>query len=215
MKTLVAIPCHEMVQAMFCKSLLGMRPVGETEYTFVMGSLIYDARNKIAEKAIKEGFDRTIWFDSDMVFQPDTIERIQARMDDGLNLVSGLYFSRKPPYNPVVYKELAMVEVSNGKIPDAVPYDDYPQEPFEIAACGFGCCGVTVDLLKKVRDKFGLPFSPIMGFGEDLSFCLRLADLGIKMFCDPTIKAEHIGYCAISEEHFFWEKAQRLGEKNE
>ena len=54
-------------------------------------------------------------------------------------------------------------------------------------------------LLKEVKDKYGLPFSPILGFGEDISFCMRLKELGKKMYCDPRAKLGHIGYKVYTE----------------
>lgn len=217
MRTLVAIPCMDQVPAMFCKSVLGMRAVGETEYSFTLGSLIYDARNKLAEKAINEGFDRVLWLDSDMMFETDMMERLHARMDEGYEFVTGLYITRKRPYKPVIFKELAVHEVDGKFYPEAVTYSDYPYESFfEIAATGLGCTMVTVRLLKAIHEKMGLPFSPVMGFGEDLSFAMRCHEMGVRMYCDSSIKATHIGYCNVTEDTFFWEKSQMLGEqKNE
>ena len=214
MKTLIAIPCMDQTLTMFTKSLLGMRAVGECEYSFVMGSLIYDARNKLAEKAINEGFERVLWLDSDMIFEPDTQERLHARLDEGYDFVTGLYITRKRPYKPTIFKELAVHEVDGKYYPEAVYYLDYPYESFfEIAGCGLGCCMMTVDLLKKIQEKVGLPFSPVLGFGEDLSFNLRCMDQGVKMYCDSSIKAAHIGYTNITEETYFWERSNQLGEK--
>lgn len=212
MKTLVAIPCMDQVPAMFCKSLLGMRAVGEVEYSFTLGSLIYDARNKLADKAINEGFDRVLWLDSDMMFDIDTQERLHKRLDEGRDFVTGLYITRKRPYKPVIFKELAVHEIDGKLYPEAVTYSDYPYESvFEIAATGLGCTMMTVDLLREVKNKLGLPFSPVMGFGEDLSFALRCQDIGKKLWCDSSVKAAHIGYVNVTEETFFWERSQALG----
>lgn len=213
MKTLIAIPCMDQVPSMFCKSLLGMRSVGEAEYSFVLGTLIYDARNKLAEKAIKEGFDRVLWLDSDMTFDPDLQERMHKRLDEGYDYVTGLYITRKRPYKPTIYKELAIHDVDGALYPEAVCYIDYPYESFfEIAGSGLGCCMMSVKLIDKIYKKMGMPFSPVLGFGEDLSFNLRCRDVDAKMYCDSSIRATHIGYANVTEETFFWEKANSLGE---
>ena len=57
MKTLVAIPCMDMVNTLFMRSLLGMRRTGKTEFGIACSSLVYDARNTLARKAIVEKFD--------------------------------------------------------------------------------------------------------------------------------------------------------------
>ena len=84
MKTMIAVPCMDTVPTRFMTSLLAMRKVGEPcIHYFEMSSLIYDARNKIARAAIKEKCERVLWLDSDMEFEPDLMERLSARIDEG------------------------------------------------------------------------------------------------------------------------------------
>lgn len=205
MKTLIALPCMDTVHTIFMKSLLSMDRIGQTGFAFSCSSLIYDARNKLAKQAVNEGYDRVLWLDSDMDFQPDLLKRLSEDMDEGRELVSGLYFKRKAPVKPVIYKDIGMLKNENddGMTPVAVAYEDYPQDSvFTIAGCGFGGCLVSVDLIKRIGDKFGLPFSPIMGFGEDLSFCIRASELGVELFCDSRVKMGHVGLGTITEETY-------------
>lgn len=202
MKTLIAIPCMDVVQTMFMKSLLGMHRVGHTEYGIACSSLIYDARNSLARKAVCEDFDRILWLDSDMTFDSDLMDRLSSEMDTGKELVSGLYITRKLPLKPVIFSELGYQRVGDTKElrPFAKTYYDYPKDSvFQIAACGFGGVMTSVKLIKEVADKYGLPFTPLLGFGEDMSFCLRAQELGKKMWCDSTIKLGHVGYSMINE----------------
>lgn len=205
MKTLIAIPCMDHVWTMFMQAFVAMQIEGECEITMSIGSLIYDSRNQIAQKAVMEGFDRVLWLDSDMVFQPDLFKRLAARLDEGYEYVSGLYFKRRVPHEPVVYKAIKAIREENGNItPTAVSYRDYPKgEIFEISGSGFGAVMMTVDAIRRVIENFGLPFSPIIGFGEDLSFCMRLNELGIKRWCDSSIRLGHIGNRPIYEEDFY------------
>lgn len=199
MRILIAVPCMDTVPALFMRSLLTMRLQGEVEISLAIGSLIYDARNRLAQKAVSENFDRVLWLDSDMIFGPDLMEKLNARIDEGAELVSGLYFTRRAPLEPVVYSD---IRKENG-VPKRDPYMDYPRDAiFEVAGCGFGGVMMTADLLRRVGDEFGLPFSPILGFGEDLSFCLRVGKLGIPMFCDSAIKLTHLGWKEYNEELF-------------
>ena len=208
MKTLVAIPCMDMVHTEFFRSVLGMKLVGEVDYTMTMTSLIYDARNQLAERAVKGGFDRVLWLDSDMVFDNDLFKRLHTRLDEGYECVSGLYFARKPPYNPVIYKNCYLgLKGGDGLVDGEItpinePYTDYPGDIFEVAAHGFGATMMETRVIKEVMDNFGHPFSPEPFFGEDLSFCRRVSDLGHHMYCDPTIKLGHIGYVPITEETY-------------
>lgn len=215
MKTLIAIPCMDMVHTEFMKSLLGMRPAGEARYGLTSSSLVYDARNTLARQAIDEGYDRILWLDSDMDFQPDLMQRLSADLDEGRDFVCGLYFKRKAPILPVCYKNVGFFNDDAGKsTPVAVCYEDYPRDQvFEVNGCGFGAVMHTVDILKKAVETFGLPFSPVLGFGEDLSFCMRLTKLGVKMYCDSSIKVGHIGWGPITEDTYLATRNEKITER--
>ena len=204
MKILVALPCMDMVHTIFMRSLLGMDRIGDCRFSITCSSLVYDSRNTLAKQAVNEGFDRVLWLDSDMEFSPDLLKRLSEDMDEGREMVSGLYFKRKAPIKPVIYKELGYWKNGDELTPFALPYEDYPKDSiFPIAGCGFGGCLVSVDLIKRVGETFGLPFSPIMGFGEDLSFCSRVTKLGVEIFCDSRVKMGHVGLGTITEQTFF------------
>ena len=198
MKTLIAVPCMDTVPTLFLASMIQIQHVGEVEISLTQSSLIYDARNALAHKAVTDGFDRVLWLDSDIIFKPDLMQQLSARIDEGYEFVSGLYFTRKAPIKPVVYSDVGMRE----NVPYCDSYTDYPNEIFEIVGAGMGGVMMTTDLIKAVAEKFGLPFSPMLGFGEDLSFCNRVRELGRKMYCDPNIKLGHLGVKIFGEDDF-------------
>ena len=208
MKTMIAIPCMDTVPTRFASSLLRMRRTPEAAVVFGMNSLIYDTRNKAAMEAIQGGFDRVLWLDSDMEFQPDLMERLSARMDEGRDFVTGLYFQRKDPFKPVIYRELYIRQREDGA-QEAVSEacEEFPPDGiFEVAACGFGIAMTSVQLLRDVTEKYGMPFTPIEGWGEDLAFCLRATDAGYRIWCDSSIRAGHIGLKTFYEED--WRRVQ-------
>lgn len=200
MKTLVAIPCMDMMHTDFVRSLLGLRVTGEVQYTFAQASLVYDGRNTLANAAIDGGFDQVLWLDSDMLFTPELLEQLQADLDEAHACVSALYFSRKAPVKPVIYKSCFLDTSGETPMPRADCFFDYPENAvFPVAACGFGAVLMRTELLQKVRDRFGLPFSPALGFGEDMSFCMRCTELGEPILCDSRIKPGHVGLCVFNE----------------
>lgn len=200
MKTLIAIPCMDMVHTSFVRSLVGLKLQGAVEYAIPQSTLIYDARNLIARQAVNEGFDRVLWLDSDMVFNPDLMERLGARLDEGHEMVTGVYYTRKQPIVPVLLSRCRIVDVMGMPIPDTEHCSEIPKELFEIEGCGFGCVMMSTKLLKDVMDEFGMfPFYPQLGFGEDLAFCLRVQKLGRKIMCDGTIQCKHTGFYEYSE----------------
>ena len=209
MKYLIAIPCMDMVHTTFLRALLSLeRAPGSVQYAISCSSLIYTARNKLLQQAVEQGFDRVLWFDSDMDFDRDTMLRLAADLDAGYEFVSGLYFKRRAPIEPVIYESVGyyhdkMSDGSEQVTPVAIPRYDYPRDSmFEIEAAGFGCVMHTVDLAKRIIEKHGAPFSPILGFGEDLSFCKRAKDVGAALWCDSRIKLGHIGLGTITEDTY-------------
>lgn len=196
MRYLIAIPCMDMVHTLFMTSLLGMdRPEG-TEVSVCSSSLIYDARNTLAEQAVNRKFDRVLWLDSDMVFGKDLMTRLIADMDEGRQMVCGMFYTRKAPIHPCVYKALT---VEDGQT-RAVSYMDYPEgELFEVAGCGFGAVMMDTSVIRWAGNH-GRPFSPIDGWGEDFSFELRARAEGVKIYCDSRIQIGHAGISIINRE---------------
>lgn len=207
MKTLIAVPSMDMLHAEFAFSLANIARTSPPD-TFLCNkksSLIHDARNLLSLTAIEQGFDRILFLDSDMVFLPDTLSTLTQDMDDGgYDLVSGIYFKRSLPTRPVLYSRIEQPDLNATDIKQSFDdYLDYPRDTiFPIAGCGFGCVLVTVDLIKRVWDKYGPAFSMYFWCGEDISFCYRAGQIGAKMVCDSRVKCGHIGNVVFSEETY-------------
>ena len=202
-KTLIAVPCFDTVHTDFMKSVVELHKPEDSFFTVVKNTMIYSARNLVAANAIGNGFDRVLWLDSDMTFPRDMVTRLEEDMDaTGAGLVTGLYFTRRIPIKPNIFSKLWWKIEGNELDAGAKMIYEYPKDLIEIKACGFGCCLTSVDLIKKVGDTFGSPFTPLDGMGEDLSFCWRVAQLGEKMFCDTRITCDHIGQAVYNEQFY-------------
>ena len=198
MRTLIAVPCMDMVQTPFLKSILALAKPEGTRVGVISGSLIYDARNQLAAMAINGNYDRVFWLDSDMVFAPDLLCRMGALMDEdpGREMIAGLFFTRRYPIMPCIYSFLGERDGS----PGFEFYEDYPRDSlFEIQGCGFGAVLMTTDLIRRVANRYGHPFSPIQPFGEDFSFCIRARETGAKIWCDSRVKVGHVGMSIFDE----------------
>lgn len=196
-KVLIAIPCMDMVSARFAQSLATLHKVGECSVAMICGSLIYDSRNNLAKQAIELEADYIMWFDSDMGFEPDTMQRLMADLDEGRDIVSGLYFRRVHPFTPVLFETLELKE--DGCIHKN--YDDYPKDQvFEVAGCGFGCVLMKTDVLFDIAGADGGNwFTPIGSIGEDCAFCIRAREHGYKIYCDSRVKLAHMGTVPVTE----------------
>ena len=204
MTILIAIPCMDTVPSAFAESLLNLDKPEGTKVCFKSGSLIYDARNLISLTAIENNFDYVMWLDSDMKFPYDTLTTLLKDLNDNnAQIISGLYFKRRLPTAPVIYKLLDEPKKNNKGVLERQleSYDDYPTKSiFPIQGAGFGCMLMRTSVLKRVWDKFGPAFAPLPWGGEDISFCYRVKQLGIPMLCDSRVKCGHIGQFNYSEE---------------
>lgn len=208
MKFLICVPSGDEVAAGFAQSLACLSKPDDTAVSFVCGSLIYDARNKLAKQAIQINTDYILWLDSDMIFPNDTLIRLLNLMEErDASIVSGLYFRRAKPYTPVAFKKIEIEPESSWE-----GFDDYPDDPFEAAAAGFGCVLMKAQVLYDVAGKFGTWFNPLKGFGEDISFFWRASECGHKVLIDPRIKLGHVGKTIISEEFFRAVKKEKKDE---
>lgn len=200
-KILICVPCMDEVAAGFAQSLAMLQKGGnETAIMFQVGSLVYEARNKLAKQAIEMGAEWTMWFDSDMIFQPDTMIRL---LKHDAPFISGAYFRRSPPYHLVAFDEC---DTENRKWSDL----KLPKETVSCGGVGFGCVLVKTEVLLSVAAKYKTWFEPMNGFGEDLSFCWRARECGYDILLDPTITCGHIGKIVVNEDFY---KAYAEGSK--
>ncbi len=204
-KTLICIPCMDTVPTPFLLSMMKLKKIGLCSFANTTSSLIYDARNQLAKRAVEGGYDRILWIDSDMSFDSDLMEKLSADLDAGMEFVTGLYFTRREKSKPVIFSKCGIYRSEDGSEirPVFEWFENYPKDSvFEIEACGFGAVMMQTSLAKRVIEEFGQPFAPVYGFGEDMSFCMRLQELGVKMFCDSRIKLGHVGWRTITEESY-------------
>ncbi len=209
-KIMIAVPCMDQVPAPFCQSMSMIRKVGETAVAYQMGSLIYTSRNDLATKAVKIGADYVLWLDSDMTFDPDILVRMYKTLTENkIDILTGLYFRRVPPYSPVLFDKLEMTD-------EGCEWTDYKDKPlpdgrlFEVGGCGFGCVFMTTQVFFDVQGTFKDMFGPINRVGEDLSFCWRARQCGYKIICDPSIICGHVGY-AVIDDRFYKEYNEATG----
>ena len=199
-KILIAVPCMDTVSARFAQSLATLRKVDHCVVSFLMGSLIYDSRNQLAGYALEMEADFILWLDSDMIFAPDTLERMIKTLDEHpeIDILSGLYFRRAYPFTPVLFKKLDEGEDGNIVFED---YNDYPDELFELEGVGFGCVLMRTDCLFQMLDEDGVGrwFTPLGGAGEDCAFCIRARRAGYRIFVDPSVELGHMAYAPVTQ----------------
>jgi hypothetical protein len=190
-RLLIAIPTTDYIPADFVKSLaklqqeLGRRGIAY-DVEVQSGTLVYIARNRLANKAINDHYTHVLWIDSDMVFNEKVYEDL---MDVGKEMVCGAFVSRRPPYGPCVYNSIEENAIEK--------VNDFGKTPFRVDGCGFALVLTSVELLQAVTQKFGTCFQPTPYYGEDLAFCWRVKQLGREIWCEPTVRPGHIAHVPV------------------
>ena len=190
-RLLIAVPTTDYVHADFVKSLarlqceLGRRRVAY-DVEIQSGTLVYYARNRLANKAINENYTHVLWLDSDMVFDEQIVDDLA---EVGKDMVCGAFVSRRPPYGPCIYTSIEKDNIKQVK--------DFGLRPFRVAGCGFAAVLTTVELLQAVNQKYGTCFQPTDYYGEDLAFCWRVNQLGREIWCEPTVRPGHIAHVPV------------------
>lgn len=201
MNILIAVPSMDSVPAVFAQSLAMLKKVGNCAVAFQVGSLVYESRNDLAKYAVQSEADYVLWLDSDMMFEPELLEKMMATLQEkDLDILSGIYYRRRHPFSPVLMKKLSIAE---NNFCEYENFNAYPEDGiFEVEGIGFGCVLMKSDVLMDIKATYNDWFSPFGRVGEDLSFCWRARQTGHKIFADPSIQLGHCGQQIITKEFY-------------
>lgn len=192
-KLLIAVPTTDYMPAEFVKSLTNLITHLQREgirfaVEIQAGTLVYFARNKLAVKAVEEGYTHILFIDSDMVFDEYIVETLRFC---GKPFVCGAFQSRRPPYGSCVFTQLKPL----------TKVTEYGAAPFQVKGCGMACTMISTEILRDVQRTYGNCFDPAVidgvNFGEDLAFCWRALQTGAEIWCEPTARCGHIAHIPI------------------
>lgn len=201
MNILIAVPSMDSVPAVFAQSLAMLKKVGNCAVAFQVGSLVYESRNDLAKYAVQSEADYVLWLDSDMMFEPELLEKMMATLEEhDLDILTGIYYRRRHPFSPVLMKKLSIAE---NNFCEYENFNAYPEDGiFEVEGIGFGCVLMKSDVLMDIKATYNDWFSPFGRVGEDLSFCWRARQTGHKIYADPSIQLGHCGQQIITKEFY-------------
>lgn len=164
-------------------------PYLDTHLLFNNGTILSEQRQELAKIAMLQGADWTVWFDSDMRFPKDTIERLIAHNKP---IVMAGYPTRKPP-------AIEPTQFANDDFSVRVYTEKDSTGLEEIASGGFGCVVVHRCVFEAMEAPwFHIPWNQEeMKYecGEDIYFCKKARKAGFKVYLDHDLSKEiaHIG----------------------
>lgn len=188
----------------------GLRELEKRGYTVrrVGGfSAIDQGRNQLATDALIDGFEETMWIDSDMDFHPDSVEQLRAH---GLPITCGLYAQKR-------FRALS------SHVLLGTPKITFGQRGglHEMLYAATGFLLVRREVYLKIQYQLSLPianerfggkmipfFYPLVHpcedghwyLAEDFAFSERARQCGFKIVADTSIRLWHIGQYAYGWE---------------
>lgn len=105
--------------------------------------LIDDAQNMIVKEAIEKDFEWLFLLEHDVILPPDAFLRLNEYIrEESHPVVSGLYYTKSVPAEPMIYRGRGNSFYTNWKLGDKVYADGVPT----------GCLLIHMGLLKKIWD---------------------------------------------------------------
>ena len=153
----------------------------------VGNSLIGQARDSIIEMALGVAADYLLFFDDDMLFDPDAFLRLWRHQ---LPIIGALAFTARSPIAPVLWKFRRSWNVAKQcEDIDSQVMFQYPSNRLvEVDCIGTGVILISMDVFKKIKRPW---FHGSIGAGEDFHFCWQAGIAGIKIYCDTSVKSSH------------------------
>jgi len=196
----VLVPVAHSIEPAVDEALRKLESLGYTVRRKYGFSAIDQGRCVMAQEALDDGFEHIVWIDADVVFWPYDVEKL---VKSGLQFVSAPYSVKGWPALTTEFIDKKVILGEKGGL-----YE------IKYAATGFMYTHRSVydaivanEKMKRVKIWGGqyevYPyFYPILHndeyLGEDFSFCHRLRNIGIKLYCDTRIKLAHIGKYSYS-----------------
>lgn len=161
---------------------------------------IDQGRNQMSTDALIDGFEETLWIDSDVAFHPDDVEKLRRH---GLPMVCGIY-PQKGKRALACHVALNTPKVVFGQQGGLI----------EMLYAGTGFLHIRREVYLAVQRKLQLPMCnerfghPMIPFfhpmvhqiddghwylAEDYAFCERARQSGFQIFADTSIRLWHIG----------------------
>lgn len=207
----VATSFHHSLLAMMMRDQAYSRRVCNLFPSFASAMGIPSARNVTTRRALNfPGVEWVLWIDSDMGFEPDTLDRLLEAADpDERPIVGGLCFAQLYEQDdvsgfvpatsdaPTLYTFVPGTNVFER-------WSDWPRgEVVECDATGAAMLLVHRSVFDKIAEDGGCDCwftlidhprqgGPIEHFGEDVSFCLRARGNGFKVHVDTSVKTSHL-----------------------
>jgi len=176
---------------------------------------IIQARNSAVEKFLASDVPWLFWVDTDMGFEPDTVDRLVDAADpDDRPIVGALAFAQREVEqdgyggyrtvkSPTLYD---WYQRPDGIAGFAARNNYQPDMLQQVSATGSACIVVHRSVFEQVAEAAGPWYDPVRNptdgrwLGEDMSFCVRAIEAGRTVWVDTSVKTTHLKNVWVGEE---------------
>jgi len=185
-KIAIGLPTNRLIRPKTAQSLLKLVAHSKLDYHFIVSTKGYNTsenRNYIAAQAVKNDCTHLFFVDDDMVFEPDTLDRLLAHDKD---IVGAIY---KTKYET----QAEVIEYLN---------EERPKELFRCGALGTGCLLIKTEVFKKIPQNYNGQsgwFNYLWNdngsvkMSHDWLFCHNARKCGFDIWADPSLMVGHLG----------------------
>jgi hypothetical protein len=195
-KLAVLVPCRDMLHAGFSKCLVELVKLNtmnglDTHVVYDASTVLLTQRARLAAEAQAIGAEYMLWLDSDMIFPATTALRLLAHNEP---VVACNYIRRQLPAKGVAYETI-------GDWENPLPFE--PQDELvPVEGIGMGCMLVKTSILQEIPKpwfEFHWTEESNDHLGEDMDFCMKMADAGYTVKIDTNLSMEmrHLGTWAF------------------
>jgi GT2 family glycosyltransferase len=187
-RILIAIPSGGKVEEQTLVSIYNMEAVDniKTDLKIFYSYAIDDNRNTIVKYALENRYDGLLFVDADMSLPKDTLKKLTSANQ---NVVSGIYVKKKDDKKI----EAFMKQGNNARRLD---HSDLTRSIIEVHSFGFGCVLIKIEVLKRMTYPYFKYIRSQDGsvvIGEDMFFCKKAFDMGLKLHIVTDLRVGHIG----------------------
>lgn len=151
------------------------------------------ARNELAQMALHydseytgRKFSHYLWLDADHTFNADLACQLARNFTiSDVDMCGAVYFMARGPTLPVVY-----VKDDSPDKYKHYPLIEVPKSLCEVDAIGFGAVLMKRNIFERVPKPW---FTIDANAGEDIAFCVKAKEHGVRIFCDGRYTLGHIG----------------------
>lgn len=195
MKILIAVPTYESIQPETFKSIYGLDKCGHwCVFDYSMGYDVATARNNIGNQAKAEGADYVLMVDNDVRLPGDALRNL---LEDPVDVCLGYYAHRwgnvfDGRTNVCRLGEYNYTDMYSAEEVRALRDAGVKRE--QVHGGGLGCALVRTDVFERIPFPYfqWTHYQDGNVLGEDLNFCERCGERGIKIHVDPRVACGHL-----------------------